>query len=355
VILRARRSRTVHCVATLAVCLGAIAALPLSASVDTGQTRVFRYLMGTSVRVEAYGGDAALRQQAADEAFAAVAEVDRLMSDYRADSEVTRVNHTAANGPIVVSTPLMAVLTAGERVSRESQGAFDVTMRPALVLWGFKKHAPHTPTSQELADVQRSIGYRHLVLDQTAGSIHFASSGMGLDLEGLAKGFATELAAGSLRRRGLSGVIDAGGIQYMAGKPRGKEIWSVGIGHPDRQGALIGAIDLGGGAVSTTSDMSNILPTAARALGRVLDPRTLQPSTASLSATVVSDDGTLANALSRAAFVLGPVEGLSLLDRFPSTWGVIAYRQPDGSIGICVSQGHLSAFHPVPDRREPRS
>ena len=143
---------------TLAACLAAITAFPLSAAVDTGQMRSLEYLMGTSVRIEIYGGDAALRQQAADEAFAAVAEVDSLMSDYRADSEVTRVNQAAADSPVVVSAPLMAVLSAGERVSRESQGAFDVTLRPALMLWGFKNHAPHIPTSQEIGEVQPLIG-----------------------------------------------------------------------------------------------------------------------------------------------------------------------------------------------------
>ena len=144
-------------------------------------------------------------------------------------------------------------------------------------------------------------------------------------------------------------MIDAGGTQYMVGNPLGKEAWSVGIGHPDRQGALIGALDLAGGAISTTSDVPNTAD--SRALGRVLDPRTLQPSAASLSATVVSDDGTLANALSRAVFVLGPVDGLALLDRFPSAWGLVAYRQSDGTIGVRVSPGHPHAFHPVRDRQ----
>ena len=260
------------------------------------------------------------------------------MSDYRADSEVTRVNQAAADSPVVVSAPLMAVLSAGERVSRESQGAFDVTLRPALMLWGFKNHAPHIPTSQEIGEVQPLIGYRHLVLDPTTQSVHFARGGMAIDLEGLAKGFATELAAESLRRRDLSGVIDAGGTQYMVGNPLGKEAWSVGIGHPDRQGALIGALDLAGGAISTTSDVSNTLP-SSRALGRVLDPRTLQPSAASLSATVVSDDGTLANALSRAVFVLGPVDGLALLDRFPSAWAWSPTASPTEPLVSAYLQG----------------
>ncbi len=343
-----RRSPGIHLAMTLAVCLAALTAYPITAAVDTGQTRFFKYLMGTSVRIEIYGGDAALRQQAADEAFAAVGEVDRLMSDYRADSEVTRVNRSASDQPVVVSAPLMAVLAAGERVSQESHGAFDMTLRPALVLWGFKSHASHIPTREEIEETQSSVGYGHLALDKTTQSVRFTRRGMAVDLGGLAKGFATELAAASLRSRGLSGVIDAGGTQYMVGTPIGKERWSVGVLHPDLPGELLGGLDVADGAVSTTSDTSNLLPSDSSALGRVLDPRNLLPATSSLSATVVSQDGTLANALSRAAFVLGPVEGLALLDRFPSTWGVIAYRQANRSIGVKVSPGHAQAFHPAP-------
>jgi len=121
-IVGARRLPFVPLAAMLALCAGAITAPSLSAAVDTGRTRVFKYLMGTSVQIEIHGGDTALRQQAADEAFAAIGEIDRLMSDYRADSELTRVNQAAADAPVVVSAPLMAVLAAGDRVSGKATG-----------------------------------------------------------------------------------------------------------------------------------------------------------------------------------------------------------------------------------------
>lgn len=332
----------------MAVCLAALVVFPLAAAIDTGQSRLFKYLMGTSMRVEVYGGDEATRRQAADEAFAAIAEVDRLMSDYRTDSELTMVNRTAALRGVAISPPLFAVLEAAERVSRQSNGAFDIAVRPLTELWGFKNHQAHVPAPSELAAIRPLIGYRNVTLDRAAHTVHFAREGVEIDLGGIAKGFAAEAAAGSLKRRGLTGVVDAGSTQYMVGLPPGKQSWSVGISHPDRRNALLGAIDIGGGAVSTSAGASNASSPGAATSWPLLDPRTLQPSTASLSATVVSDDGTLCDALSKAVFVLGPKDGLALLDGFADAWGVVAYRQTDGSVGIAVSQGHARSFHPAP-------
>ena len=99
--------------------------------------------------------------------------------------------------------------------------------------------------------------------------------------------------------------------------------------------------------MSTTSDASNFLETGGVRYGHVLDPRLLRPAQASLSATVVSKDGTLADALSKAAFVLGPRDGLELLESIPGTAGVIAYRTPDGKVAVMVSPSLAHAFHPV--------
>ena len=141
-----------------------------------------------------------------------------------------------------------------------------------------------------------------------------------------------------LRRRGLAGFIDAGGNQYMLGTPPGKSSWTVGIRNPDAANQLMGVIDVKGGSVSTSADYANFLVVAGRAYGHLLDPHTLQPSDAALSATIVSDDGTLADAMSKAAFVLGPQQGIALIDATPGMSGVIAYRKADGGVGIAVSQ-----------------
>ena len=124
----------------------------------------------------------------------------------------------------------------------------------------------------------------------------------------------------------------------MLGTPRGKAVWTVGIKHPDAAGHLLGIVEVKGGSVSTSANDSNFLVAGGRIYGHLLDPHTLQPSTASLSATIVSEDGTLADAMSKAAFILGPKQGIALVDATPGMTGVITYRKPDGSIGVAVSQ-----------------
>lgn len=331
----------------LAACLTASTLLSLHASqpADTGRTRLFRYLMGTSVRVEVYGGaSAAVRNDAAEEAFGAVREVDRVMSDYRADSELSRLNAVAATTPVMASAPLLAVLRAALGVSRASGGAFDITERPALVAWGLKDGHPRVAGAAQLAAVRARVDYRRVRIDETTGRVALEHPGMALDLGGIAKGFAVEVAAGSLRRRGLSGVVDAGGVQFMVGAPMGKAAWSVGIGDPAHAGQVRGAIDVMGGAVATVADASYALPGAPPAPGQPLDPRTLHPSHASLSATVISPDGTLANALAHAVFVLGPEAGLRLLAQYPDTWGIV-FAPGSSRQAPHITAGHERAFH----------
>jgi len=311
-------------------------------------TREYRYVMGTSVQVEAVGGTPDVRRAAITEAFAAFAEIDRLMSDYRTDSELTHVNQMAAAEPVRVTDPMLSVLQAADLVSRRSNGAFDATVGPLVALWGFHDKKPHIPTPPELAAVRPLVDYRNVVIDSKQRTVRFVRDGVAIDLGGIAKGFAVELAAGVLRRRGLNGFIDAGGNQYLLGTPPGKSQWTVGVKHPDHPDRLLGAIETIETSVSTSADYANFLTLNGRTYGHVLDPRTLQPSEAALSVTILSRDGTLADAMSKAAFVLGPKAGLELIDSFPGMSGVIAYRGGDGEIALAISQRLKSVFRRSP-------
>jgi thiamine biosynthesis lipoprotein len=312
------------------------------------ETHQYRYVMGTSVQVRAFGEDEATRGAAIDEAFAAFAEVDRLMSNYRDDSELALINRRAAQEDVAVSDPMFTVLGAARRVSAASGGAFDVTVGPLVRLWGFHDKTPHVPTGVELAAVRPLVDYRNLILDAERRTVRFARSGVELDLGGIAKGFAVEIAADVLRRRGLSGLIDAGGNQYLLGTPPGKRTWTVGIKNPDARDRVLGVVETGEISVSTSADDSNYLVANGRQYGHILDPRTLRPSTSALSATILSRDGTLADAMSKAAFILGPKAGLSFIDSFPDAAGVIAYRQSDGSVGVAVSTRIAGSYRPAP-------
>jgi len=311
------------------------------------ESRQYRYVMGTSVQVEAFGGDAVTRQSAIDEAFAAFDEVDRLMSNYRDDSELSLINRSAASVAVGVSDPMFGVLDAARRVSAASSGAFDITVGPLVRLWGFHDKKPHIPSAAELASVRPLVDHRNVLLDAEHRTVRFARPGMELDLGGIAKGFAVEIAADVLRRRGLSGFIDAGGNQYLLGTPPGKRRWSVGIKNPDVRGQVIGVVETGEVSVSTSADSYNYLIADGRTYGHILDPRTLQPAGEALSVTIFSRDGTLADAMSKAVFVLGPSAGIALVDSVPDMSAVVVCRNADGTVGVTVSKRLAGSYRPT--------
>ena len=322
-----------------------VAALAFGASTVThaafdapGSTRQFRYLMGTSVLVETHGGATPARAAAIDEAFAAIAEVDRLMSNYRSDSELTRLNREGAARDVALSEPLYKVLEAAQQVSHDSGGAFDVTVGPLVRLWGFFDKKPHVPSAAELASVRPLVDFRNVLLNPDRRTAHFARDGVEIDLGGIAKGFAVEIAAAVIARHGLAGLIDAGGNQFVVGTPVGKTAWTFGIKNPDNPSVLLGVVEVTGGSVATSADYGNFLVANGTKYGHLLDPRSLRPAGASLSVTILSNDGTLADAATKAAFVLGPVQGLAFIDANPALAGLIAYRGSDGSIRIALSK-----------------
>ncbi|MEO8361164.1 MAG: FAD:protein FMN transferase [Vicinamibacteria bacterium] len=332
----------------VALLCGSVVLGAASASRGT-ETREFRYLMGTSVQVAVFGGDEVARKAAIAEAFAAIEEVDRLMSNYREDSELALINARAAKGPVPVSAPMFSVLEAAKLISSKSRGAFDVTVGPLVKLWGFHDKKPHLPTPAELTGVRPLISNANLILDVPGRSVRFAREGVELDLGGIAKGFAVELAGGVIRRRGLRAFIDAGGNQYMVGSPDGKPRWTLGIKDPEAPEHLLATIDVDEGSVSTSAQGSNFLTAGGRKYGHILDPRTLEPAAARLSVTVVSKDATLGDALSKVGFLLGPREALAVIESFPETSAIIFFRDENGALHSVASR----ALQPYLERTTP--
>lgn len=322
----------------------ALATSTVLVAASAGTTTLRRYLMGTSITIEASGGTAGSRAAVLEEAFAALMEVDRLMSNYRPDSELMRVNAEAAVRPVRVSDPTWAVLATAMRVSRASAGTFDITVGPLVRLWGFHDKKPHVPTGEELRRVRPIVGYENVVLDEAAHTVRFRHPGVELDLGGIAKGFGVELAGGVLRRHGYSGLIDAGGNQYLVGRPANHPRWRVGIADPDAPARILGTLELDGGAVSTSGGYHNYFVSGGRTYGHLLDPRTLRPGEAALSVTIVSPDAALADALSKPAYLLGPEAGLRAVESFSGTMALIAYRGTNGDVELRMSEGLKNRF-----------
>lgn len=264
-----------------------VAALVVTGRERPGEPRVsrVRWEMGTLLEIDAVGADAAATEQAVASAFAAVEEVDRHLSNWKADSELSRANAAGAGRPIRLSAATWRSLSRAFDISRETEGAFDPTVG---VVTG-----------------ARTVGWRSVVLDSKGCTLEFEVAGGAIDSGGFGKGEALDRAVVELRRRGIREArLNFGGQISVLGDRFG----SVSIAEP-RAGSRreLCAFRVEDASVSTSG--------VSEKPGHIVDPRSGAAAPFAGSVTVVSDSGLRADALSTALFVLGPEAGLELADR----------------------------------------
>jgi thiamine biosynthesis lipoprotein len=267
-----------------------------------------RPLLGTWVRIVVRHGDGALAEHALERAFAAIREVDASMSIHRADSELARVNAAAGVSAVAVGDDLLAVFERAREVARRSGGVYDPTVLPLMRLWGFYGSTRgRWPDDHEIAVALHRTGCTLAVADRAAGTLGLTRRGAALDLGSIGKGWAVDRAVASLRASGIeSALVDVGRNVYGLGVPEdGAGGWSVGVLHP-----VTGAVDrvftLRDRAVATSGNAEQGHEIGGRRVGHLLDARLGRPADGPLSATVVADNGTDADAGSTLAYLVGP-------------------------------------------------
>lgn len=269
--------------------------------------------MDTLITVTVYGPRA---EELAGAALAEFERVDRLLSAYRPESEVSRVNALAGQEPAKVSGETLALVQLSLRFAALSRGKFEPTIGPLVRLWGIGAGRTAPPTPSEVDEARRLVDYRRVVVDPVQSTVYLPTAGMKLDLGGVAKGYAAQRAGELLRRQGVkSALIDAGGnIVAVGARPDGRR-WRVAIRHPRKPGEVVGVLQVADQAVVTSGDYERFFLHQGRRYHHLLDPATGYPSAAMQSATVVAASSTVADLLSTAVFLLGPVDGPALARR----------------------------------------
>ncbi len=230
-----RRRRKLHGVVVAALAGLLLAGVPFSAqsdSVPPEQRFEFRRVeMGVDFRIEVYGCDSDAANQAADAAFDRIRELNDIMSDYSADSEVRQLCDTNEPGqPIEVSSDLFRVIDTSVRLWRETDGAFDVTVGPLTKLWRRARRRGEMPPADQFQSARRSVGSDAISLSACRQTITLTRPGMRIDLGGIAKGYAADEALRILRKRGFpKALIDASGDLVVGDAPPGKRGWRVAI------------------------------------------------------------------------------------------------------------------------------
>jgi thiamine biosynthesis lipoprotein len=281
--------------------------------------------------IEAYGADAAALPRITDEAFDEVDRIDRLMSHYKADSPLSRINREAATHPVAVDPELFDFIADAMRYNRESGGAFDITVGPLMKAWGFFRGEGRMPSDEELAGARRHVGAAHVVLNLADKTIAFDEPGVELDLGGIAKGYAVDRAVRVLRQRDVAAALvsSGGSTIYGFGAPPGRTGWDVTIQDPidARKTAL--TVTLKDRAVSVAGTSEKSFESGGVRYSHIMDPRTGRPVQGVLSVAVLAASGTTGDALDDALFVMGVERSRAYLATRPGAEAV--FFLPDAS------------------------
>jgi FAD:protein FMN transferase len=271
--------------------------------------------------IEVYGPDAEALPRVLEEAFDEVDRIDRLMSHYKAESPLSRLNREAARHPVTVEPELFDFISEAMRYNRVSDGAFDITVGPLMKAWGFFRGEGRMPSPEELAAARRHVGAAHVSLSPAAKSIGFDDSGVELDLGGIAKGYAVDRVVRLLRERQVSAaLISAGGSTiYGLGAPPNRDGWEVAIQDPLDPQKIAWTVRLKDRALSVAGSSEKSFESDGVRYSHIMDPRTGQPVQGMLSVAVLTSTGTAGDALDDAFFVLGPRGSRRLLKQLPAT------------------------------------
>jgi len=290
--------------------------LPVSCS--KGRPSIYKKtkpLMDTLVTITVVAGSDEQANKTIDKAFSVIEQFGDKINFFSDKSELSAINRNAGTTPVKVSPDTLGVIERAIYISEKSNGAFDPTIGPEINMWDFFKKI--RPADADIKKKLSLVNYRDIIVDRAKSTVFLRRKGMLMDLGGIAKGYAADLALANLRQSGIgAGIVAAAGdIRAFGLKPDGT-LWKIGIKNPRQQSEadeLIAKASLTNKAISTSGDYERYFVEDGRRYHHILDPKTGYPAGQCRSVTVISDSGIFADGFSTAVFVSGPEKGMKLV------------------------------------------
>lgn len=328
---------------TLTIIIGLVFSSPLMAGWHSAQ----RAIMGTPVKVELWHTDANKAQFAIEQVFAEITRLDQLLSPYKKDSEVYKINHRKLQTDIALSNELYTLLERAHYYGELTQGAFDITFASVGQYYNYRQN--QRPSSKQLQKFHSAIGLQKLILNSTQLKLHIDDTNTRIDLGGIAKGYAVDKAIQILKDLGIKHArVSAGGDARVLGDKHGKP-WMIGIKHPRQNSSqqsnrYAAIIPLENSAISTSGDYERFfIDTDGERIHHIIDPSNGQPtglttysttgSTTSsttgsttdalISVSIIGPTGFDTDPLSTSVFVLGRQQGLELINQLPEFEAIV--------------------------------
>jgi len=293
-------------------------------------------LMGTIVEVSLYG-DKKQAVAAADRVYEQLHRIELLANIYNPQSELSMLNRTAAQKPFVCSPVLWDILQESRRAWTLSHGAFDITVKPLMDLWGFyRKRGDQVPSKEEVAAAMLKVGLDKVKFDDAARSVFFTVAGMSFDLGGIAKGYAVGLAADAAAKAGIRcGIINLGGNMYCFPEPPpGKDAYTIGIRNPLERSTVCGSVQVRDISLATSGNYERYVVINGKHFGHHMNPATGQPWDGTLSATIITPRPVDSDLLSTSIFVGGDKLAAEVVKAIPGTSILIIRQKPGEKVEV---------------------
>ncbi len=304
--------------------------------------------MGTqfSLRLWATPEETDAAKAAADAAFDRIAALERVFSDYQVDSEITLLTTHPPGEKIPISGDLFQVLVKTEQLSRETDGAFDVTVGPMIRLWRQSRKNHRLPTADRVAQARERSGWQKLELDRETPAVTLGAEFMQLDFGGIVKGYSADEALDILKQRGFSqSLVAASGDIVVGDPPPGKDAWRIGIRSLDAvlandpEHPLTGTVPLLNGAISTSGDTQQAVNIDGVRYSHIVDPKTALGLTHRIAVTVIGPDATTTDSYATTVSVLGREKGLAFIESKPGVECLILEADDRETVSRFTSSG----------------
>jgi len=295
-----------------------------------------RVSMGSQLTLTAWASDEAKAVETFEQVFREFDRLENLLSVWKDGSDVVRMNKNAGITPVPVSQDTITVLREAGEASALTRGKFDITFGALSDIWRFDHDQDNVVPDRQLIEVRLTrIDYRAVQVDATARTAFITRPNMRIHLGGIGKGYAIDRAIALLKARGFADfMIQSGGDLYVAGTDGGKP-WKLGIADPRGTHDPFATLHITDGTFSTSGDYERFFMKDGVRYHHLLDPDFGEPARGCRSVTIVANRAVMADVLSTGVFIMGPDEGMKLIERLPDVEGVIVTADNE----VLVSSG----------------
>jgi thiamine biosynthesis lipoprotein len=292
--------------------------------------RQSQFLLDTFVEMTVAAVNEQDARDAMADAYAEMRRVEALLSKYRSDSQIAKINQFVGDDQFVPVDPeVRDILQRSLQYSVMTGGLFDITIGSLIDLWGIGTEHERIPDDSELKHILPFIDYRNVEIQADQG-VRLRYQEVKLDLGGIAKGYSVDRGIEVLQSRNISSaLLNAGGdIRCIGMKPDGTP-WRIGVQHP-RESGILGVIELQDASVATSGDYERYFMHQGIRYHHIFLPSTGMPGRECQSVTILANATEVADVLATAVFVMGPVQGLAFIEDQPDVEGMIV--RADGEI-----------------------